>query len=329
MNQTDKPDWQNIDIPRDRWGRPMVIPPGRAKKRIPYRRVTTFVGCLEDQSGLMKWKTRQVAYGMGQRPDLVLAAAAAHPDNKKLLTEIADKATEHALSSAGATTGTALHALTERLDLGQQLGHIPDPHRADIDAYREATTGIEWVGIESFRVHDDWKIAGTADRIGRYNGRLMIMDIKSGSIDYPAKMAMQLAVYARSTPYDIPTDTRGKDPEPVDLNTGIIIHLPAGQGRCDLYEINIAKGWAACQIARKVWEWRGVDNLLHKIGEDRSSTWERSNSTQPPPTWRSLVEAATTVEELRIIWSNAARSGDLTDELRSLCTQRSKELSAA
>lgn len=317
---------QNVEIPRDRWGRPMVLPAGRGKKRVAYRRTTTFVGCLDDMNGLMKWKARQVAYGMGQRKDLVLAAAAADPADKKLLGDIAEKATEHAMSSAGATTGTALHTFTERLDRGQPLGHVPDPYPADLDAYKNATEGIEWLGIECFRVHDDWKIAGTADRIGRnQHGRLQVYDIKTGSIDYPHKMAMQLAMYARMTPYDIATDTRG-EPEGLDLNTAIIIHLPAGQGRCDLYEIDIAKGWGACLLARKVWDWRGIKDLTHIASDDRISTWEKSNSDQTPPTWESLIEAATTVDELRTIWGRAKDSGHLTPELRALCTQRSQEL---
>ena len=76
----------------------MILPPNGGK-RVAYRRVTTFVGALEDINGLLKWKARQVAYGMGQRRDLVLSAAAANPDNKKALGNIAETAAEHALSS--------------------------------------------------------------------------------------------------------------------------------------------------------------------------------------------------------------------------------------
>mgnify|MGYP002636805658 CR=1 FL=1 len=320
---------QNVEIPRDRFGRPMIIPPGRGTRRVAYRRTTTFVGCLDDMNGLMKWKARQVAYGMGQRRDLVMAAAASHPlEDKKQLGEIADKAADAAKSSAAADIGTALHKFTERIDKGKPLGEIPIEAVADIAAYQEATQHLEWEGIECFRVHDEWKIAGTADRIGRnQHGRLQVYDIKTGSIDYPHKMAMQLAMYARMTPYDIATDTRG-EPEQVDLNTGIIIHLPAGQGICNLYEIDLAKGWGACLLAHKVWDWRGVKDLTHRVDADRVSTWEKSNSGQPAPTWETLAAAATTVDELRTIWTQAQAGGQLTPELRALCTQRSKELAA-
>lgn len=337
----------NTEIPRDRYGRPMIMPP-KGSKRVAYRRCTTFVGCLEDTYNLMAWKNRQVAIGMGQRPDLILAAAAADKEDKRAFNEIAEKATEHALASASATTGTALHALTERLDRGQELGHVPDPYGADIKAYEAATAGIEWLGIEAFRVHDDWKVAGTADRIGRNkHGRLQVWDIKTGSIDYPHKMAMQLAMYARSLPYDIATDKRGEPEAGLDIQTGVIIHLPAGQGRCDLYEINIAKGWGACQIAHQVWRWRGEKDLTHKIGDDRETVWEKANSqittnieahrtpelTNPPtafgPTaWLQLIELASSVDQLRQLWNEARDHDALTEDFRAAARKRSEQLTA-
>jgi hypothetical protein len=310
----------NTEIPRDRWGRPLILPPGETK-RVAYRRCTTFVGCLEDTYNLMNWKNRQVAYGMGQRKDLVLAAAAADPDDKRKLNEIAEKATEHAMASASATTGTALHALTERIDRGQPLGFVPAEYEADIAAYREATKSIEFSGIESFRVHDEWRVAGTADRIGKdRRGRIRIYDIKTGSIDYPHKMAMQLAMYARSVPYDIESDQRGKDPGYIDISRGIIIHLPAGQGRCDLYEIDIARGWSACLTARRVWSWRAEKNLTEPFDPEAPAPGK--------PTWYALVAAAENMDDLRLIWRRAHQCGDLSTELRAACTKRSQQLTA-
>ena len=307
---------ETTDIPRDRWGRPMIMQPNG--KRIAYRRTTTFVGCLEDTYNLMAWKNRMVAYGMGQRKDLVLAAAATDPGDKKQLNEIADKAVEHAQGSAAATIGTALHALTERVDNGQPLGVIPAEYMADLDAYHEATRHIDWLGIETFRVHDKFQVAGTADRIGRINGRTMIFDIKTGSIDYPHKMAMQLAMYAHSTPYDIGTDTRTIDPEPIDQHYGIIIHLPAGQGRCELHEIDISKGWGAVLLAKKVWDWRNTKGLTRPI--------DPAAPVKKPATWADVARHTNTVEELRDLWKQVADRGELTDDFRAAAQKRSQEL---
>jgi len=309
--------FENVELQRDRFGRPMLMPPSGKGKRIPYRRTTTFVGCLDDQSGLMRWLENQVAFGMGQRSDLVLAAAATDPGDKKALRSIAEAAKEAAAASAAATRGTALHALTERIDRGQPLGVIPAEFEADIEAYRTATAGIEFIGIETFRVHDEWTVAGTADRIGMLNGRPVIMDIKTGSIDYPHKMAMQLAMYARSVSYDIATDTRQPDLEPIDLNHGVIIHLPAGEGRCELHEIDIAKGWGACLIAQQVWSWRGTKGLTEPL-----------RPRAAPATWESLARSATDLDRLREIWRRAAELGEMTNELQALLLARSAEVAA-
>jgi hypothetical protein len=209
------------------------------------------------------------------------------------------------------------------------MGHVPEPYGADLKAYEEATKGIEWLGIEAFRVHDEWKVAGTADRIGRTeHGRLRIYDIKTGSIDYPHKMAMQLAMYARSLPYDIATDTRQPAEQGLDIRTGVIIHLPAGEGRCDLYEIDIAKGWGACLIAHQVWRWRGEKDLTHKVGDERDTVWEKASGPSPfgPTAWLKLVEVASSVEQLRQLWNEARDHDALTEDFRAAAQKRSEQL---
>jgi len=315
--------YEAVEIERDRFGRPLIAPPTGKGKKVPYRRCTTFVGALDETYQLQQWMKRQVVLGMGQRSDLVLAAAAADPADKKLLNGIAEQAHEAAGGSAAATRGTALHSLTERVDRGQPLGVVPDEFKADIEAYKRATDGIEWVGIETLRVHDDLKVAGTPDRIGRFpwSDRLVISDVKTGSMaDYAVpKMAMQLAVYARSVAYDIATDKRTEDPGEIDLNRGVIIHLPAGQGRCDLYEIDIALGWGACLIAKQVWTWRGRKGLT------RPMTLE---PPPPPATWESLIANADSVDRLREIWTRASELGQLSEPLKALAHTRHQELSA-
>ena len=315
-------DYDNVDIPRDRLGRPMIMQPNG--KRTAYRRCTTFVGCLEDTYGLQQWMKRQVVYGIGQNNELALAASNTDPNDKTGLGQIAEQAMEAAGSGAAAELGTQIHRWAELLDLGQaptdENGYRVADHQADLDAYQAATQHISFTGIETFRVNDEWKVAGTADRIGLWRGRPTIMDIKTGSIDYPAKMAMQLAMYARMTPYDIPTDTRTADPEPLDLNRGIIIHLPAGEGRCDLYEIDLAKGWGACLIARQVWSWRSTKNLTKQV--------DPHSDTPQVASWELLITNAESLDRLREIWTRAEELGQLTDDLKKLAQARSRRLAA-
>src|SRR5215475_5232348 len=90
--------WRNVEIPRDKMKRPLVMNEARTK-RSAYRRVTVFVDALEDRYNLERWKMRQVSWGLSQRPDLVLKASSCHPDDKATLDEVAWDASEYALSS--------------------------------------------------------------------------------------------------------------------------------------------------------------------------------------------------------------------------------------
>jgi len=173
-----------------------VAPVGRRKrgkgtcKCTYYKRCTTWIDVLQSEFALKQWDRRMVAYGMGQRPDLVLAAAASDPNDvseKSTLQSISGAAIEHAKGSAAANIGTGLHKLTERMDRGETLGYVPEPYPADLAAYERCIkdAGIEWVDIESFRVHDLFKVGGTTDRIGWLNGKLYIFDLKGLALTTP------------------------------------------------------------------------------------------------------------------------------------------------
>jgi hypothetical protein len=245
-------------VERDRYQRPLIIPPGGGKK-IPYRRVTTYIDVLSDRYLLELSKQRKVAHGLAMRPDLVLKAASAAGD-KKLLNEVAKAASEAAGASQAATVGTALHAITEQIDRGEDA-LIPPSAQADIDAYRKATAHLKIKMIEVFVVHDDLKVGGTFDRVVELDGTNYVADIKTGSIDWdPGKIEMQLAMYARGQVYDPRTGER--TPLDVDTTRGLVIHLPAGSGQCTLPWADLTIGWAGVQIAKDVWDWRGLSGHL-------------------------------------------------------------------
>jgi hypothetical protein len=298
------------EIPRDRWGRPLIIPPGGGKPK-PYTRATTFVGALEDTYNLGLWQQRMVALGLAQRDDLLLAVAALTAENKDDLNKLCEAAREAAAASAGATIGTALHKMCERLDRGEKFV-IPTAAKADIEAYKQATAGVRWTHIEELLVHDGLEVAGTPDRIGLDPTRAplpQVYDIKTGSIDYGlAKIAMQLAMYARSQAYDVDLGTR--EPLEVDLSTAVIIHLPAGSGRCDLVPVDIAAGWEGVQLAREVRAWR-------KRKDFRPTTVPLADR----------IAQAINAEQLRALW--AAHSHEWTEELTALSRERIAALTAA
>lgn len=284
MNQTLVPPAPTV--PRDRWGRPLVIPAAGGKP-IPYRRCTTFIDVLEDRWALELWKQRNVAAGMAARPDLVLKAASAAGD-KNTLNEVCKEAADYAGQSTAATTGTALHAITEQLDRGMDVT-IPPSSQPDIDAYRQATAELVMQELEVFVVDDDLQVGGTFDRIVSWGGRRYVADIKTGRVDYAhAKIAMQLAVYAGSARYR--PDTGGREDLAVSRDWGLVIHLPAGAGECAIWWVNLADGRAGVDVASRVWQWR---TSRHEFARQFTPVGE-------------LIAAAGSVEHLETIWRQHA-----------------------
>lgn len=299
-------------IDRDRYGRPMIR--NAANKKEPYTRCTTFASVLEDTYNLSLWQQRMVAIGMVDRPDLQLAVAA-HRDDKTKLNSLVNDALEAAKAHAAATTGTALHALTEQHDRGQlDLAHVPAAYRADIQAYIEVTAPLEMVQIETFGVVDELKIAGTWDRVVRVGGRCMIADLKTGSIDYGmGKIAIQLAIYAHCKRYDVTTGTRHQLPD-VDQEHALVIHLPAGSGTCRLVDVDIAAGWEAVDLARQVKTWRARKGLARDFDTSNLALVD-------------AIHAAVSVEELERLWE--ANEGAWTQTLTLIAKERKHTLQGA
>ena len=255
------------EIERDRYGRPLVVPP-KGGKAIAYTRATTIANSLDDASALTAWKMRMAAIGLTSRPDILLAIGVAG-DNNKLVNAYIEEAMEVAGASKAATIGTAIHALTEKLDLGLDLGIFPEQWMGDIKAYEAATSILTKIYIEQFTVLDKYKIAGTPDRVVEYKGERFIADLKTGRIDHPNNIAMQLAIYANGSPYMIDTGTRGTWGD-INKETAIIVHAPAGTGTCKLVWIDIKEGWKGVQFAMKVRKWRDQKGLATPFeqGED-------------------------------------------------------------
>lgn len=239
--------------PRDGWGRPLIVPEGGGKAK-PYTRVSTLSKALSDSTGLTKWKMRMVLRGATQRPDLL--AVAMSSDSDRDLDNVAQRMLDAAGSSAKANIGTAIHKFCEAYDRG--LTPIAPPeYKPVLDAYRRATDGFAWLGIEKFVAVDELQVAGTPDRVVKMpDGRILVADIKTGAREpkYPLPTCIQIACYAHGTVYDHTRD----NPRlglladfGVSLTTGLMIHLPADGSGCDLYEVDLTAGWLAAQ--RAVW----------------------------------------------------------------------------
>jgi hypothetical protein len=232
-----------------------MIEPVGGGKPIPYTRVSTLAKVLDDKTALTKWKQRQTAVGIGLRPDLAALASVIKDDNKKL-DELVEQAMAAAETTRAANIGTTLHALTEYIDKGEAPPNIPDNAWPDMQAYEDATRGIAMLAIETFVVIDALEAAGSFDRLVQLpDGRVMVADIKTGQHEpnYPHAAAIQIAIYSRGHLYDPDKGRLGYLPDlGVSQTEGLLIHLPAGKGTCDLYLLDLTVGWELAQTATRV-----------------------------------------------------------------------------
>lgn len=252
-------------IPFDQYGRYLIVPEG-GKKPVPHTRVTTFASTLDDRYGLEKWGLRMSALGFVARQDLYARLASTRPDDKAALDKLCTEAKEAAAASAGANMGTALHAMCERVDLGEDIT-FPPPFDADVKAYRQTleAAGIVIIPemVERYVVLPELQLGGKLDRILGFGSRPMIADLKTGAdLSYSwGSIAVQLACYANApTLYNAKAQKHEPMPD-VDKDTALVIHLPAGKATCTLHFVDIKAGWEAAQHAAWVRQWRKRKDL--------------------------------------------------------------------
>lgn len=258
-------------IQRDQYGRYVLADPTTGEIK-SWTRATTLSSLLDDTKALDTWKARNLAFGIGRREDLfALAASVGTPsesEDKKVLDTVIGSAREAAAEDAKANLGTALHGFTQRHDLGEKGVEVPEAWADDVKAYLQAFKHFGmWPHeqfVEKVLIIPELESAGTVDRL------LMcdvwdvprISDLKTGRVDGKGRaFAVQLAIYANASHwYDPKTKTYHEMPK-VDLQKGMVIHLPVEQGRCDMYEVDIVAGWEAARLAYDVHKWRKRNDL--------------------------------------------------------------------
>ncbi len=259
---------------RDRYGRYLIAPAKGRGKPTAHTRVTTVAKTLDDTHSLTQWKLRVGLKGLTRRSDLFNLACATDLDDTRAFNKIADNAIEAGGGSDRANLGTAIHALCEKIDAGEEVTASFET-LADLAAYKHT---LELARVEIIHAHTEQilvidgqlePVAGTCDRIIRIAGsRPMIADIKTGrSIDYALhSIAIQLAFYANATStYDTESSTHGKLPADIDKTTGVVIHLPAGEGRCELHLIDLTIGWQLAQLALRVRQAKKIKSIARPL----------------------------------------------------------------
>lgn len=249
------------DFNRDRWGRPLIVPAGGGKP-VAYTRASSAAKPIEENFNLELWKQRNAVYGVATDPSLVarVLAVGGRPhewsdSDKKKINQIVNDAADVAQAHRAANIGTALHAIIEKINRNEPAGDV-GMFQADIDAYQQAIAQLRWTinpdYVECRLACDELKIAGTCDLIPWTDHGYAIADLKTGaSITYGAlAYSAQLACYAHSELYHVENDSRST--LDIDRKTGYLIHLPAGQGVCTIYTVDLVAGFEAVVLANQV-----------------------------------------------------------------------------
>ena len=144
-----------------------------------------------------------------------------------------------------------------------------------------------------------------------------IYDIKTGSIDYPHKMAMQLAMYARSLPTISPPTPAVHPPTSTSTPASSSTSPPAKAAATSTRLIS-RKAGAHAYSRKKVWHWRDTKDLLHKVGDERRDLAEIQQSRAHP--FRLVATGWSRTESRRIALRVDAckKAGHLTPEFRAI-----------
>jgi hypothetical protein len=324
------------DPKRDRYGRYLLPDPDGGKKELPWTRATTFAKTLADTFALSQWGERMTAKGIGLRPDLYALACSAGVEDKDTLNKVAAQAKDAASAAAGANLGTALHSFTESLDRGEQPV-VPEPWAADVEAYRAAMAASGMVTvptlIERIVVIPQYRVAGCFDRILQTTQaqisarRHLIGDLKTAKrVDYSwNEIAIQLALYAHGAAIWNAVTGQYEPMPAVDQNTAIVMHVPVGKGRCDLYEVDIAAGWAVAGTCQAVRTWRGRRDLAQPFGTDALAPLRRAATTND---LTARISEAASVADLEALWVEAAAAGTWTTAATAAAKARKEKLLA-
>ena len=277
--------------PRNGRGQPMIWLPDGSKRKA-YARPSGLGDALEDKEGLMKWGERVVLDGLSRDRSLLDSYGeilrkyeSGEMDAKqwRAATQgLTEKAKDLAHANLKRDMGTVLHEITEAIDKGRDPGWIPPDIEPLIAAYNAAMDwgrremGMEVLDSEVFVVNDDWEVAGSLDKLLRWQDSVIIGDSKtSGTLNYAkGKFCIQIGCYARGVRYDPAAALRdsesagvkhdvGRSPlSSIDVrqDMGIIIHFPSESSECSLVEVNLTPAERGYMLQKDVREWRNFWN---------------------------------------------------------------------
>ena len=268
------------DFDRDRYGRPVIPHPTKVGETVPYSRPSSIGKVLSDNSALQSWGQRLVAFGFIKNPDLYNLAKETIHDHEQQRDEL-NMLVADALDAAGANDaashGTKTHQCLEDTIKANRFGILNpdtvDKYISKIPAKYKGVTRqaaekairlladnqLTPISSETPCISDRFEAAGTYDLLLHNNitGEYYIGDLKTSkttAIRYSGlSWAVQLAIYADATPYNLTTEQR--EPRDIDVEQDIayVIHVPSDDiEKTQLVAVDTFAGATAAGIALRV-----------------------------------------------------------------------------
>lgn len=302
-------------------GAPLVSRVDDPDKSDRYSRPSGYGKNLDDENALVEWRIWKAMTGVAHSRALAAKVNATKDEDRVAKKALRDEAMDKGEANESADMGTALHAMTARVEDDGDDFEPPPQYVLDLDAYQDTLRrfGLDSAYVECHMVNDEFRAAGTADRIYRClrplqppegdvipAGSLVLGDIKTGkSLDFSAPgYCIQTALYATGVFYDIVTERRIETPKINQLWT-LLVHLPVGRGHCELYWCSVTLGLQGAWLAHEVKQWQ----RLWKNG-----THDIPRATEP--------ETATEIVERLLPGAETVMTADLVPEMVKYCQRR-------
>jgi hypothetical protein len=253
-------------------GAPLVsslTEPGKTER---YSRPSGFHKPLDDEFALTNWRIFKAMDGVARSKALQTQILACKDEDKVEKGRLREVALDKGEANERADQGTGLHAMTVRAEDVTDVDFDPGEHGEDLAAYMQllADYGLVSEMTEVPLVNDTYRAAGTADRIFRLTqpletpdgdclepGTLVVGDLKTGSkLDFNVPgFCVQTALYATGVLYDVISERRLPTP-PINSKWTLLIHLPVGRHRADLWWCSVDVGLYGAWLAFEVKKWQ-------------------------------------------------------------------------
>jgi hypothetical protein len=226
---------------------------------------------IEDNTALAAWRAREAIRGVALDDQLRQAVLLA--DGRDELDDIVERALATAGANALRDRGTEMHRIIELVDLGR-LPTMTDDMATVAARWRKAleVAGIELLDghVERIVLVPELEVCGTFDRLARWQGTTVVLDLKTGSrrVKYPHSMAVQLALLARSSWITVGAGERSDDWTKItwtkfapvadlgiDPSIGLIVALPSDSDEVEVHALDLDAGWDAATLAHRAKQW--------------------------------------------------------------------------